>query len=280
MRRLPRSTYALLVSLLPATATVIGLVVLGQVPTGIEVLGVALVVGGVAASPRALGEPPERPVAAARLGSPVDSRSPRSPVRLGRMPPASVRRARSARGERAPAGRARASASRCSSDRRKTIVLHVKPMSSHQRRAGTTKCTSRSAPRTSSPSRSSRSRRSPQSGQRDSIRAALRAGVRDAERVPGAVRVPRAPAVLDAVGVSTRRERVEHPDRGRVWREHESVASCRATEPMRPPRPAERRADSVGVDNRARRRRSRRRGCEYRDRARPPDEYPPSRRHS
>jgi inner membrane transporter RhtA len=48
MARLRRSTYALLVSLLPATATVIGIVVLGQLPSATEVLGVALVVGGVA----------------------------------------------------------------------------------------------------------------------------------------------------------------------------------------------------------------------------------------
>jgi inner membrane transporter RhtA len=48
MARLARSTYALLVSLLPATATVIGIVVLGQVPSAEEVLGIALVVGGVA----------------------------------------------------------------------------------------------------------------------------------------------------------------------------------------------------------------------------------------
>ena len=48
MARLARSTYALLVALLPATATVIGIVVLGQVPSPEEVLGVALVVGGVA----------------------------------------------------------------------------------------------------------------------------------------------------------------------------------------------------------------------------------------
>jgi inner membrane transporter RhtA len=48
MARLPRSTYALLVSLLPATATVIGIVVLSQIPSPVEVLGVALVVGGVA----------------------------------------------------------------------------------------------------------------------------------------------------------------------------------------------------------------------------------------
>src|SRR5829696_7819842 len=48
MARLPRSTYALLVSLLPATATVIGIVVLSQIPSAQEVAGVALVIGGVA----------------------------------------------------------------------------------------------------------------------------------------------------------------------------------------------------------------------------------------
>jgi len=48
MARLPRSTYALLVSLLPATATVIGIVVLSQLPSAQEVAGVALVIGGVA----------------------------------------------------------------------------------------------------------------------------------------------------------------------------------------------------------------------------------------
>ena len=44
MARLPRATYALMVSLLPATATVIGLVVLSQEPTAGEAAGVALVV--------------------------------------------------------------------------------------------------------------------------------------------------------------------------------------------------------------------------------------------
>jgi inner membrane transporter RhtA len=47
MARLPRATYALLVALLPATATVVGLLVLGQVPTVPEALGVALVVAAV-----------------------------------------------------------------------------------------------------------------------------------------------------------------------------------------------------------------------------------------
>jgi inner membrane transporter RhtA len=48
MRRLARATYALMVSLLPATATAIGIVVLAQVPTAAEVAGVAFVVAGVA----------------------------------------------------------------------------------------------------------------------------------------------------------------------------------------------------------------------------------------
>ena len=48
MARLPRATYSLLVSLLPATATVIGVIVLAQVPSRIEVLGVALVIAAVA----------------------------------------------------------------------------------------------------------------------------------------------------------------------------------------------------------------------------------------
>jgi inner membrane transporter RhtA len=48
MARLARSTYALMVSLLPASATVIGVVVLSQVPTTWEILGVSSVVAGVA----------------------------------------------------------------------------------------------------------------------------------------------------------------------------------------------------------------------------------------
>ncbi len=49
MARLRRETYSLMVSLLPATATVVGLVVLGQVPTARELVGVCLVVAAVAA---------------------------------------------------------------------------------------------------------------------------------------------------------------------------------------------------------------------------------------
>jgi inner membrane transporter RhtA len=48
MARVARSTYALLVSLLPATATLVGLVVLRQVPRLGEAAGVGLVIAGVA----------------------------------------------------------------------------------------------------------------------------------------------------------------------------------------------------------------------------------------
>jgi inner membrane transporter RhtA len=48
MARLPRATYALFVSLLPATATVIGVVVLQQFPTRGDLAGIALVMLGIA----------------------------------------------------------------------------------------------------------------------------------------------------------------------------------------------------------------------------------------
>jgi inner membrane transporter RhtA len=48
MARLPRATFSLMLALLPATATVIGLLVLGQVPTGRDLAGIALVIAGVA----------------------------------------------------------------------------------------------------------------------------------------------------------------------------------------------------------------------------------------
>ena len=63
MRRLSRATYALMVSLLPATATVIGIVVLAQVPTWAEATGVALVIAGVAVH----REPEEAPSEAGPL---------------------------------------------------------------------------------------------------------------------------------------------------------------------------------------------------------------------
>jgi inner membrane transporter RhtA len=47
MARLPRATFALLLAFLPATATVIGIVVLRQVPTLLELGGIVLIVLGV-----------------------------------------------------------------------------------------------------------------------------------------------------------------------------------------------------------------------------------------
>jgi inner membrane transporter RhtA len=48
MARLARATFAFLLALLPASATVIGLVVLGQIPTWRDVIGIAAVVIAVA----------------------------------------------------------------------------------------------------------------------------------------------------------------------------------------------------------------------------------------
>ena len=47
MARLPRSTFALMLALLPATASLVGAIVLRQIPGPIEIAGVALVIGGV-----------------------------------------------------------------------------------------------------------------------------------------------------------------------------------------------------------------------------------------
>jgi inner membrane transporter RhtA len=62
LRRLGRARFALLLALLPLTATVVGLVGLAQIPAPLEAVGIAAVVGGVAlrrepAAP-ARGEPP------------------------------------------------------------------------------------------------------------------------------------------------------------------------------------------------------------------------------
>jgi len=48
MARLPRASFALMMSILPATATAIGFVVLRQVPTAPELLGIGLVIVGIA----------------------------------------------------------------------------------------------------------------------------------------------------------------------------------------------------------------------------------------
>lgn len=47
MARLPRATFALLLALLPATASVIGILDLHQIPSRAEMIGIALVIAGV-----------------------------------------------------------------------------------------------------------------------------------------------------------------------------------------------------------------------------------------
>jgi inner membrane transporter RhtA len=72
MARLPRATYALFVALLPATATIIGVIVLAQLPSLLDLVGIALVMGGVAlhrsdpdAAPPADPAPPAHPARSA-----------------------------------------------------------------------------------------------------------------------------------------------------------------------------------------------------------------------
>jgi inner membrane transporter RhtA len=48
MSRLPRASFALMLALLPATATLIGIMVLAQIPSGQDMIGVLLVMSGVA----------------------------------------------------------------------------------------------------------------------------------------------------------------------------------------------------------------------------------------
>jgi inner membrane transporter RhtA len=80
MARVPRATYSLMVSLLPATATVIGLVVLGQSPTGRQLLGVSLVVGALALHQ-------ERATAGAEPRPRRDGRAGRAGLRIPDTPP-------------------------------------------------------------------------------------------------------------------------------------------------------------------------------------------------
>jgi inner membrane transporter RhtA len=61
MARLPRATFALMLALLPMFATIIGAVVLGQIPTIRDLAGIALVIAGIA-----LHRPPQERRAPAR----------------------------------------------------------------------------------------------------------------------------------------------------------------------------------------------------------------------
>ena len=61
LARLPRASYSLMIALLPATATAIGLVVLAQVPSPAETLGIACVIAGIALHrPAASADPSEK----------------------------------------------------------------------------------------------------------------------------------------------------------------------------------------------------------------------------
>jgi len=75
MARLPRATFSLMLALLPATATVIGLLVLGQVPTARDLAGIAAVIAGVALhrdAPARREEPATAASAAEHAHQPAD----------------------------------------------------------------------------------------------------------------------------------------------------------------------------------------------------------------
>ena len=59
MSRLPRASFALMLALLPATATLIGIMILAQIPSGQDMIGVLLVMSGVAIHKPT---PPEAPI--------------------------------------------------------------------------------------------------------------------------------------------------------------------------------------------------------------------------
>jgi inner membrane transporter RhtA len=64
MARLPRATFALMLALLPMLGTIIGAIVLGQLPTGQDLLGIGLVVVGVALHQIPADEGLDRPATA------------------------------------------------------------------------------------------------------------------------------------------------------------------------------------------------------------------------
>ncbi|WP_305783220.1 EamA family transporter [Symbioplanes lichenis] len=88
MARLPRATYALMIALLPATATVIGVIVLTQIPTAAEITGIVLVVAGVAVHrSRPTESEPHRSPARETSEHPAGSGPHRSPARETPGPP-------------------------------------------------------------------------------------------------------------------------------------------------------------------------------------------------
>jgi inner membrane transporter RhtA len=69
MARLPRATFALMLALLPMFAMIIGAIVLHQIPTVQDLVGIALVVAGVAVHQAERATRPHRPDAPARSAS-------------------------------------------------------------------------------------------------------------------------------------------------------------------------------------------------------------------
>ncbi len=63
MSRLPRASFALMLALLPATATLIGVMVLAQIPSGQDMIGVLLVTSGIAIHKPTVPEAPTQEVA-------------------------------------------------------------------------------------------------------------------------------------------------------------------------------------------------------------------------
>jgi inner membrane transporter RhtA len=82
MARLPRATFSLMLALLPATAAVIGLIVLGQVPTMRDLAGIGLVILGVALH----HDPPRREDASAGLDSVIGRGTGPTPPSAGKLP--------------------------------------------------------------------------------------------------------------------------------------------------------------------------------------------------
>ncbi len=70
MSRLPRASFALMLALLPATATVIGAIVLAQIPAMKDVLGVLCVMAGVAVHKPSPPTPAATQATATAAGSP------------------------------------------------------------------------------------------------------------------------------------------------------------------------------------------------------------------
>jgi inner membrane transporter RhtA len=66
MARLPRATFALMLAVLPAAAAVIGFVILGQVPTPEDLLGISLVIAGVALHQNPVRRAPRPPTPSLR----------------------------------------------------------------------------------------------------------------------------------------------------------------------------------------------------------------------